>query len=196
MPLEKAWKRISEYYRRMKTEMLYFLVCYLFLIGCNGKSNKENYADVTDTIFEEEILWKEANEYRASISDTTFLRTRGIMSYAAIDMYTGEGFNKNYAFNQVVYLKALDRARKFLVLENNKLKFNVKSGKDIYISEDLYLFISDLFNRWNKWLESGSYEILKDEQGLYTVLPKEKNQASIIVLEEGPKQDPKDTGTI
>ena len=41
MPLEKAWKRISEYYRRMKTEMLYFLVCYLFLIGCNGKSNKE-----------------------------------------------------------------------------------------------------------------------------------------------------------
>lgn len=24
MPLEKAWKRISEYYRRMKTEMLYF----------------------------------------------------------------------------------------------------------------------------------------------------------------------------
>mgnify|MGYP000647681332 FL=1 len=86
------------------------------------------------------------------------------MSYAAIDMYTGEGFNKNYAFNQVVYLKALDRARKFLVLENNKLKFNVKSGKDIYISEDLYLFISDLFNRWNKWLESGSYEILKDEQ--------------------------------
>lgn len=196
MPLEKAWKRISEYYRRMKTEMLYFLECYLFLIGCNGKSNKENYADVTDTIFEEEILWKEANEYRASISDTTFLRTRGIMSYAAIDMYTGEGFNKNYAFNQVVYLKALDRARKFLVLENNKLKFNVKSGKDIYISEDLYLFISDLFNRWNKWLESGSYEILKDEQGLYTVLPKEKNQASIIVLEEGPKQDPKDTGTI
>ena len=155
------------------------------------KSNKENYADVTDTIFEEEILWKEANEYRASISDTTFLRTRGIMSYAAIDMYTGEGFNKNYAFNQVVYLKALDRARKFLVLENNKLKFNVKSGKDIYISEDLYLSISDLFNRWNKWLESGSYEILKDEQGLYTVLPKEKNQASIIVLEEGPKQDPK-----
>ena len=53
MPLEKAWKRISEYYRRMKTEMLYFLVCYLFLIGCNGKSNKENYADVTDTIFED-----------------------------------------------------------------------------------------------------------------------------------------------
>ena len=90
----------------MKTEMLYILVCCLFLTGCNGKSNKENHADVTDTLFEEisliddetdsliklegENLWKEANRYKASITDTTFLRIRGIMSYAAIDMYTGE----------------------------------------------------------------------------------------------------------
>ena len=173
----------------MKTEMLYILVCCLFLPGCNGKSNKENHAGVTDTLFEEispvdnetdsliklegENLWKEANRYKASITDTTFLQTRGIMSYAVIDMYTGEGFNKNYAFNQIVYLKALDRARKFLSVENDRLKFNIKSGKEIRISEDLYLFISDLFNEWNKWLESGSHKILKDEQGLYTVLPKE-----------------------
>lgn len=72
----------------MKTEMLYILVCCLFLIGCNGKSNKENHADVSDTIFEaispvdnetdieRENLWKEANRYKASITDTTFLRTR------------------------------------------------------------------------------------------------------------------------
>ena len=105
------------------------LVCCLFLIGCNGKSNKENHADVTDTVFEaispvdnetdieRENLWKEANRYKASITDTTFLRTRGVMSYAAIDMYTGEGFNRNYAFNQVVYLKALDRFRRFLKTE-------------------------------------------------------------------------------
>lgn len=81
--------------------MLYILVCCLFLVGCNGKSNKENHADVTGTVFdaislvdnetdsltklEGENLWKEANRYKASITDTTFLRTRGIMSYAAID---------------------------------------------------------------------------------------------------------------
>lgn len=189
--------------------MLYILVCCLFLTGCSGKSNKENRADVTDTVFEAispvdnetdsliklegESLWKEANRYKASITDTTFLRTRGIMSYAAIDMYTGEGFNKNYAFNQVVYLKALDRCRKFLIIENNRLKFNIKSGKEIHISEDLYLFISDLFNEWNKWLESGSHEILKDEQGPYTVLPKENSRIQPIIVEEGPEQDPKDT---
>ena len=64
----------------MKTEMLYILVCCLFLTGCNGKSNKESHADVTDTVFEEispvdnetdsliklerENLWKEANRYK------------------------------------------------------------------------------------------------------------------------------------
>ena len=167
--------------------MLYILVCCLFLVGCNGKSNKGNHADVTDTVFEAispvdnetdsliklegENLWKEANRYKASITDTTFLRTRGIMSYAAIDMYTGEGLNKNYAFNRIVYLKALDRARKFLTVADDRLKFNVKSGKEIHISEDLYLFISDLFNEWNKWLESGSHEILKDEQGVSPPFP-------------------------
>ena len=196
----------------MKTGMLYILVCCLFLVGCNGKSNKENHADVTGTVFdaislvdnetdsltklEGENLWKEANRYKASITDTTFLRTRGIMSYAAIDMYTGEGLNKNYAFNRIVYLKALDRARKFLTVADDRLKFNVKSGKEIHISEDLYLFISDLFNEWNKWLESGSHEILKDEQGLYTVLPKENNRIQPIEIEEEPRQDPKDTGAI
>ena len=36
----------------MKTGMLYILVCCLFLVGCNGKSNKENHADVTGTVFD------------------------------------------------------------------------------------------------------------------------------------------------
>ena len=72
--------------------MLYILVCCLFLVGCNGKSNKENHADVTGTVFdaislvdnetdsltklEGENLWKEANRYKASITDTTFLRDK------------------------------------------------------------------------------------------------------------------------
>ena len=50
-------------------------------------------------------MWEEANSYKTSITDTTFLKTRGTMSYAAIDLFTGRGFNKDYAFNQVVYLR-------------------------------------------------------------------------------------------
>ena len=37
---------------------------------------------------------------------------------------------------------------------------------------------------------------MKDEQGLYTVLPKENNRIQPIEIEEEPRQDPKDTGAI
>ena len=120
---------------------------------------------------EREKMWEEANTYKASITDTTFLKTRGEMSYAAIDPLTGQGVNKNYAFNQVVYLKALQRAQKHLSVVKDQLKCDLKSGAEIYISEDLYLFIVNLFEDWNTWLKSGRFEIEKDEQGLYTVSP-------------------------
>lgn len=54
------------------------------------------------------------------------------MSYSAIDMLTGEGFNEQYAFNQVAYLKALERARKHLSFQNGQLVFLIKNGSDIY----------------------------------------------------------------
>ena len=75
-------------------------------------------------------------------------------------------------------MKALQRAQKHLSVVNGQLACDLKSGTEIYISEDLYLFITDLFKDWNTWLESGKYEIIKDEQGLYTVLPKKTNQSS------------------
>ena len=58
------------------------------------------------------------------------------MSDKAIDP-----FNPNYAFNQVVYLKALERTKKSLVVRDNLLFLNIKSGKDILISEDLFQYI-------------------------------------------------------
>lgn len=128
---------------------------------------------------ERKELWEEANRYKASITDTTFLKTRGTMSYAAIDALTGQGFNKDYAFNQVVYLKALQRAQKHLTIVEDRLVCDLRSGADIYISEDLYQFITGLFKDWNTWLESGKYEIAKDEQGLYMVLSKKTNQSPI-----------------
>ena len=75
-------------------------------------------------------------------------------------------------------MKALQRAQKHLSVVNGQLACDLKSGTEIYISEDLYLFISGLFKDWNTWLESGKYEIIKDEQGLNTVLPKKTNQSS------------------
>ena len=143
-------------------------------------SEQDKVSEIVQKFREQEKrkMWEEANRYKTSITDTTFLKTRGTMSYAAIDLFTGRGFNKDYAFNQVVYLKALQRAQKHLSVVNGQLACDLKSGTEIYISEDLYLFITDLFKDWNTWLESGKYEIIKDEQGLYTVLPKKTNQSS------------------
>lgn len=125
---------------------------------------------------ERKEMWEEANRCKASITSTTFLKTRGAMSYAVIDALTGQGFNKDYAFNQVVYLEALQRAQKHLSIVEGRLVCDLKSGAEIYVSEDLFLFIIDLFKDWNTWLESGRYEITKDEKGLYTVQPKKTNQ--------------------
>ena len=143
-------------------------------------SEQDKVSEIVQKFREQEKrkMWEEANRYKTSITDTTFLKTRGTMSYAAIDLFTGRGFNKDYAFNQVVYLKALQRAQKHLSVVNGQLACDLKSGTEIYISEDLYLFITDLFKDWNTWLESGKYKIIKDEQGLYTVLPKKTNQSS------------------
>ena len=83
----------------------------------------------TDSLIklERENLWKEANRYKSSITDTTFLRARGTMSYAAIDMYTGEGFNKNYAFNQIVYLKRwIDRKFFFCGDRQTEIQYQIR----------------------------------------------------------------------
>lgn len=116
-------------------------------------------------------LWEEANKYRASVTDTTFLKTKGAMSDQAIDALTPDGWNNDYAFNQVVYLKALERARKHLSLKDNQLVCNLKSGKDIRIAEDLYEYILTLFKDWNKWVKEGRCRIVKDGDGGYEVVP-------------------------
>lgn len=145
-----------------------FILSFIFLIIGSATLNAQD----------RNKIWKEANRYKAFITDTTYLKTRGEMSYAAIDPLTGKGFNDNYAFNQVVYLKALQRAQKHLSVVNSQLECDLRSGKEIYVSEDLYRFIIDLFKEWTTWLKSGKFEIGKDEHGLYSVIPKKLHKVT------------------
>lgn len=127
-------------------------------------------------------LWKEAKELKKTLTDTTFLKTKGMMSYAAIDVMNANGFNPHYAYNQVVYLKALDRARKKISIKNGHVIFPCQRGKDLNISDNLFLFIQSLFKEWNQWLDTGKYQLVKDEDGLYTVEPlseKKDKQVSV-----------------
>lgn len=127
-------------------------------------------------------LWKDAKEFKKTLTDTTFLKTKGMMSYAAIDVMNANGFNPHYAYNQVVYLKALDRARKKISIKNGHVIFPCQRGKDLNISDNLFLFIQSLFKEWNQWLDTGKYQLVKDEDGLYTVEPlseKKDKQVSV-----------------
>lgn len=172
---------ISNIVKERSFYTILFGIC-IFIVSCTNKTEKgDNAIAVIDSIVEptlvtakgdsierekRKVIWNKAREYGESITDTTFLKTKGRMSDAAIDP-----FNPNYAFNEVVYLKALERAKKYLSLKNNQLIFNLKSGKEIYITEDLYDFISGTFDLWNTLLKEGKFELRKDEKGLYDLYP-------------------------
>lgn len=117
------------------------------------------------------LLWKEANQYSATITDSTFLKTKGIMSDNAISPLVSEGWNNDYAYNQVVYLKALERAKRHLSVKDNQFVNLIKSGKEINISEDIYQYICRLFENWNLWITDGKFKITKDKNGFYDIMP-------------------------
>ena len=73
------------------------------------------------------------------------------------------------AYNQTVYVIAIDRAKKFLSVENNQLVLNLKSGAEINIAEDLFQYIVGLFNDWNKWVKEGRCKIVKNKEGYYDI---------------------------
>lgn len=126
-------------------------------------------------------LWKEANKYRATLTDSVFLKTRGyMMSYDAIDALNTKGWNYDYAYNQVVYLEALTRAKKKLSVKNDSLVLNLTSGKEINISEDLFQFIVMVVDSWNTWIGEGRFKIIKTTEGYYDIEPiSNKNEPSM-----------------
>ena len=158
--------------------------CDTLLPGIYEELNKEINPSYSDSLtrLATARLWKEAKEFKKTLTDTTFLKTKGMMSYAAIDVMNANGFNPHYAYNQVVYLKALDRARKKISIKNGHVIFPCQRGKDLNISDNLFLFIQSLFKEWNQWLDTGKYQLVKDEDGLYTVEPlseKKDKQVSV-----------------
>ena len=160
--------------------------CDTLLPGIYEELNKEINPSYSDSLtrLATARLWKEAREFKKMLTDTTFLKTKGIMSYAAIDAMNGNGFNPHYAYNQVVYLKALDRARKKISIKNGHVIFPCQRGKDLNISDDLFLFIQSLFKEWNQRLDTGKHQLVKDEDGLYTVepLPEKKDKLVSVSL--------------
>lgn len=71
----------------------------------------------------------------------------------------------------MVYLKALERAKRHLSVNDNKFIYPLKSGNEINISEDIHQYICRLFEDWNRWVADGRCKIAKDENGFYDIIP-------------------------
>ena len=117
------------------------------------------------------VAQKEARDYYDNMVDTTFLQTRGTMSEDAISPIIESGWNYDVSYNQIVYITALERAKKHLSVKDNQLVLNLKSGAEINITEDLYQFITDLFVDWNTWIEEGRFKIIQTKEGYYDIVP-------------------------
>lgn len=149
-----------------------------FAISGEGPEFKAMYRQIQEDIKNEEIAsehkraWEETRKLRASITDTTFLKTKRPMSDDAIGPYNYHtGLNEDRAYNQTVYTIAIDRAKKFLSVENDQLVLNLKSGTEINIAEDLFQYITGLFDDWNKWVQEGKFKIIKTKEGYYDIEP-------------------------
>lgn len=60
--------------------------------------------------------------------------------------------------------------KKHLAIKDNQLICNTDSGKDLSISEDLYQYIMNILENWNKGIKGKQYKIIKTDDG-YDIKP-------------------------
>ncbi|MCD8194204.1 MAG: hypothetical protein LUD74_06635 [Tannerellaceae bacterium] len=132
----------------------------------------ESEARNRETALEHEKAWEEARKYRETITDSVFLQTKRPMSDDAIGPYNYHtGFKEDRAYNQVVYIAALERTKKYLSVSEGKLILNLQSGQDINIAEDLFQYIVNLYDEWNQWIAEGLFKIIQTADGYYDIAP-------------------------
>lgn len=170
--------------KSMKKELVFLaaMVMPFFLCQCDNTQKEKVDTDlrkeaakfeqqrIAEINQENKIAWDEAKAIK--LSDLDFLQTKEPMSDNAIapyDYHTGLVGDK--AYNNVVYMKALERAKKKLQVKDGLLFLTVKSGKEINIAEDLFQFIVALIDEWNQFVKDGKFEIIQTEEGYYDIYP-------------------------
>ncbi len=169
----------------MRTYNLILIIVFGFIAcECNNKKSCQqdsakptNTAEVVDNNpdsgNQETIkkLREEAIVFQMGITDTTFLKIEGGMSNQAIDPMTRDGINERFAINQVVYVTALERVKRILSKSDNQLILKVTSGRELHISENLFLYIKNLIDDWNKGIKEGKFRIIEGEKFGYDIEP-------------------------
>lgn len=167
-----------------KFSTCFLLVCLsFFLYQCDNtndmieqQSNLEN-RDLTTVPTSPFAIALENQQSREKaekliLTENDFLKTKQIMSDDAIAPYDYKtGLVGDKAYNIKVYLSALQRVKKNLSVINNLLVINVKVGKELNISEDLFEYISNVISLWNNWIQGGRFSIVKFGENYYDIKP-------------------------
>lgn len=135
-------------------------------------THEENERENQIIYTENKKAWEEAYKVRALITDSDFLQTKRPMCDDAIAPYNYHtGYVEDRAYNQTIYILALERAKKHLTLQNDKLVLTIKSGSEINIAEDLYQFIVMVVDSWDEYIKQGMFRIVKTKDGYYDIEP-------------------------
>ena len=70
--------------------------------------------------------------------------------------------------NLVIYYKALRRMENYLFIEDNQLQWNIKNGAEIYISENIFQYVCNRWNKDNELIKEGHSKII-NKDGRYCV---------------------------
>lgn len=163
----------------MKITLVLFLISQLLICNCIFAQKKvqndslcTNIGQQDNRLDEIEIKNKKSREEarKLTFSDSTFLRTKQPMSDDAIAPYNYRtGLVGDNAYNIKVYVTALERVKKKLLIKDNQLIISCNSGAKINIAEDLYQYIVNVIRTWNEGILNGIYKIDKLETGGYDI---------------------------
>lgn len=72
--------------------------------------------------------------------------------------------------NMDIYSPAYERMKRFLIINDNHLRWNIKEASDINISENIFDYIVSCWETTNRKLEEGIYKLEVLENNYYTLL--------------------------
>jgi hypothetical protein len=166
----------------IKKSVFVFTCLLLIIAGCTDQKGTEASDEGYQDKKTQEIQTRNAEAWEQAqalkFKDSDFLETKEPMSTEAINPPDPEtGLVGDKAYNQMVYLAALDRIKKHSYVKDNQVYTTIKSGAEINMAEDLYDYIVNfLYEEWNTALQEGRFEIQYDEKGLIWAVPVQKKK--------------------
>ena len=103
-----------------------------------------------------------------SYRDSIFLRIEGDLLREFQDIW-----ENSTAYS--IYVRAVQRLYQHIFAENGYIKWNITRGREVKISENIFVYITDEWRKDNEKIKTGKYELRRDliGGGLFAV-PKDK----------------------